>query len=50
MTKKKKITISIIAIMCALIVGLGAFFGIRIYLKNMIVKEDFTGCLMRIIN
>ena len=36
MTKKKKITISIISIACALVVALGAFFGIRIYLKNRI--------------
>lgn len=34
MTKKKKIIISIISIACALIVGLGSFFGIRAYMHN----------------
>ena len=36
MTKKKKIIIYIISIICTIIVGLGAFFGIRIYLNNRI--------------
>lgn len=31
MTKKKKIIISIIALFCVLVLGLGAFFGIRAY-------------------
>ena len=39
MTKKKKITISIISIMCAIIIGLGSFFGIRAYIQN---KFPFT--------
>ena len=36
MTKQKKILFSLIAIFFALLVGLGAFFGVRIYLKNKI--------------
>lgn len=36
MTKKKKILLSLIAIFSVLIIGLGTFLGIRIYLNNRI--------------
>ncbi len=41
MTKKKKTIISIVSIFCALIIGLGCFFGIRAYrnLPHFTVKD-----------
>ncbi len=34
MSKKKKLIISIVSIVCALIVGFGSYFGIRAYMHN----------------
>jgi len=36
MTKKKKIVVSIISIICAIVVGLGSFFAIKYYLDHRI--------------
>ena len=36
MTKQKKLIISIVAAFCALIVGVGAFFGAYVYYDNLV--------------